>query len=410
MYGTYKTQISNNQAQSPQEVPGFTLAKTSPRLMLTTASETTTSNSFPIFCNNARGGGEDGTNDFSTKKLSAKELKDNCTVYNRSYPNKMKLHPSRLSGLKLFAWENMVELKDGELFFNWPWLGKKLNIALAKDTHEPIPKELVSVFDHLLNIHEIMMTELLEAYKKDFDSITNAFDAVKSNLVRDIMLGNFILPETVPPLTLLISDPEFTVVPMPIVSNKSESPMMKLVPIQQEDTFLDYQAREFSSPSTNVEISKSTPRNILRSSNKKSPDGDNDDRKYYIKLIKPKRNVTAKMVRPKTSTTTKKVNVSPKTCEQKKKKDSEHEVFEYTDVDDTSYEYNLEDDDDDDDDESQLDNESEEEELDEKRPNKRQQRMNTTGPKERASIKVHNDSLNLMTKNKYLNNDLWNFI
>ena len=81
----------------------------------------------------------------------------------------------------------------------------------------------------------------------------------------------------------------------------------------------------------------------------------------------------------------------------------------YTDVDDTSYEYNLEDDDDDDD-ESQLDNESEDEELDEKRPNKRQHRMNTTGPKERASIKVHNDSLNLMTKNKYLNNDLWNFI
>ena len=198
MYGTYKTQISNNQAQSPQEVPGFTLGKTSPRLMLAMASDTTTSNSFPIFRNNARGGGEDGTNDFSTKKLSAKELKDNCTVYNRSYPNKMKLHPSRLSGLKLFAWENMVELKDGELFFNWPWLGKKLNIALAKDTHEPIPKELVSVFDHLLNTHEIMTTELSEAYKKDFDSITNAFDAVKRNLVRDIMLGNFILPETVP--------------------------------------------------------------------------------------------------------------------------------------------------------------------------------------------------------------------
>ena len=153
MYGTCKTQISNNQAQSPQEVPGFTLGKTSPRLMLATASDTTTSNSFPIFCNNARCGGEDGTNDFSTKKLSAKELKDNCTVYNRSYPNKMKLHPSRLSGLKLFAWENMVELKDGELFFNWPWLGKKLNIALAKDTHEPIPKELFSVFDHLLNTH-----------------------------------------------------------------------------------------------------------------------------------------------------------------------------------------------------------------------------------------------------------------
>ena len=100
-----------------------------------------------------------------------------------------------------------------ENYFNWPWLGKKLNIALAKDTHEPIPKELVSVFDHLLNTHEIMTTELSEAYKKDFDSITNAFDAVKSNLVRDIMLGNFILPETVPPLTLLISDPEFTVVP-----------------------------------------------------------------------------------------------------------------------------------------------------------------------------------------------------
>jgi hypothetical protein len=123
--------------------------------MLAMVSDITTSNSFPIFLNNAQGGGEDGTNDFSTKKLSAKELKENCTVYNRSYPNKMKLHPSRLSGLKLFAWENMVQLKDpdGELFFNWPWLGKKLNIALAKDTHEPIPKELFSVFDHLLNTH-----------------------------------------------------------------------------------------------------------------------------------------------------------------------------------------------------------------------------------------------------------------
>jgi hypothetical protein len=47
-------------------------------------------------------------------------------VYNRNYPNKMKLHPSRLSGLKLFALENMVELKDRELFLTGHGWVKKL--------------------------------------------------------------------------------------------------------------------------------------------------------------------------------------------------------------------------------------------------------------------------------------------
>ena len=61
--------------------------------------------------------------------------------------------------------------------------------------------------------------------------------AVKSNLVRDIMLGNFQLPKEVPPLTLFIEDPDFDLIPTPVVSSVQENQLMRLVPME------DYRAR-----------------------------------------------------------------------------------------------------------------------------------------------------------------------
>ena len=46
------------------------------------------------------------------------------------------------------------------------------------------------------------------------------------------MLGNFECPDIVPPLTLLIKDPDENQVPMPISSNRNEDQVMMLMPVQ----------------------------------------------------------------------------------------------------------------------------------------------------------------------------------
>ena len=47
-------------------------------------------------------------------KNDAYEKKIRCTTYNRFFPYKLKKHPSELSGLKVFAWNNLVIVKNNE--------------------------------------------------------------------------------------------------------------------------------------------------------------------------------------------------------------------------------------------------------------------------------------------------------
>ena len=55
---------------------------------------------------------------------------------------------------------------------------------------------------------------------------------ISKNLICQIMLGNFELPNKVPFLTLMVKNSLYKVIPTPIVSNFDENPVIKLACIE----------------------------------------------------------------------------------------------------------------------------------------------------------------------------------
>ena len=90
-----------------------------------------------------------GTNhhdNFLGNNESSYEKKVRCQSYNKFFPKKLKKHPTELSGLRLFAWKNLVTVKNNELVVDYPKLPKKLNIILAREYGHEKPLELKRTF------------------------------------------------------------------------------------------------------------------------------------------------------------------------------------------------------------------------------------------------------------------------
>ena len=265
MYGTYK----RHTATANSSIPGFTLGVT--RQMTSSASlfsergpasllsnpvfqsSNSASNSSvfqasnPAFLSNNSNlferrkpfvhGGWSQTFGRTVQNLIPEEMKDSCTTYAKKNSKRLKeTHPSKMQGMDAFQWKHMVKLEGGELVF-YSKLSKQLNTLLVKSQEHDIPADLVESVDILYSIHDVMMTKYKTYYEENLTAINEAFMVVKSNLVRDIMLGNFQLPKEVPPLTLFIEDPDFDLIPTPVVSSVQENQLMRLVPME------DYRAR-----------------------------------------------------------------------------------------------------------------------------------------------------------------------
>ena len=69
------------------------------------------------------------------------------------FSKKIKKTPSELSGLQLFAWNNMVSIKNNELVVDYPKLPKKLNVVLGREYEHEKPVELEAPFQFLENTH-----------------------------------------------------------------------------------------------------------------------------------------------------------------------------------------------------------------------------------------------------------------
>ena len=118
----------------------------------------------------------------------------------------------------------MVSVKNNEFVVDYPKfkLPKKLNVVLAREYEHEKPLELEGPFLFLENTHRVMIEEIAGFYEDDIKTIEEFMHAIRGNLIRDIMLGNFEFPDKVPPLTFLIKDPEENQVPTPITSNRDE--------------------------------------------------------------------------------------------------------------------------------------------------------------------------------------------
>ena len=130
-------------------------------------------------------------------------------ILKQVFPKKIKKNILRNSqGSGFLPWKNLVTVKNNELVVDYPKLPKKLNIILAREYGHEKPLELKGPFLFLENTHRAMTEEIGGFYEDDIKIIEEFMYAIWGNLVRDIMLGNFELPDKVPPLTLLIKDPE----------------------------------------------------------------------------------------------------------------------------------------------------------------------------------------------------------
>ena len=94
---------------------------------------------------------------------------------------------------------------------------------MVKSQEHDIPDDLIESVDILYSIHDVMLTKYKTYYEENLTAINEAFMAVKSNLVRDIMLGNFQLPKEVPPLTLFIEGPDFDLILSCLISARESA-------------------------------------------------------------------------------------------------------------------------------------------------------------------------------------------
>ena len=99
---------------------------------------------------------------------------------------------------------------------------RKINIWMAKSLQELLPPKLVGVAEDLLTTNESFLKNIKGMYSEDIDCLTEFPAAIQNNLIRKIMTGNFVLPQNVPPLTLIIKDSSYKLIPAPVMSNFEE--------------------------------------------------------------------------------------------------------------------------------------------------------------------------------------------
>ena len=164
--------------------------------------------------------------------------------------------------------------------------------------------------------------------------------AIRGNLVRDIMLGNFELPDKVPPLTLLIKDPDENQVPTPISSNRNEDQVMMLTPVHNRK--MQFVSTPFSAGKR--EEKPNSPRFVY----------------YKTKVISPDKNLSIS-------------------------EEEGEETYVYRDIDDEQYSYKFSDDD-----KIGISNDGKSDEDDQEVTPKpaAKHRLNTTGMLQRADMLV----------------------
>ena len=90
---------------------------------------------------------------------------------------------------------------------------------MAQNLQEFFPPKLVGVAEDWLTTDEFFLENLKGNYMEDMDSLKELATAIKNNLIHDITIGNFAIPQKVPPLTLMIKDTSYKPIPTPVVSN-----------------------------------------------------------------------------------------------------------------------------------------------------------------------------------------------
>ena len=152
------------------------------------------------------------------QKLELVELQK----YDSRFPRIMKGDPNLFDDIKRFGWDNFVEKDDMQLSFKWLSSRRKINILMAQNLQEFFPPKLVGVAEDWLTTDEFFLKNLQGNYTEDIDSLKEFATAIRNNLLRDIMIGNFVLPQKVPSLTLMIKDSSYKLIPTPVVSNFEE--------------------------------------------------------------------------------------------------------------------------------------------------------------------------------------------
>ena len=104
---------------------------------------------------------------------------------------------------------------------------------MAEENVHGKPEELTENFTYLDNVKNAMIEEIGGFFEEDLKYMREFMHAVCGNLIRDIMLGNFQLLNNVPPLTLLIKDPDEVSVPTPIISYRNEVQQMMLISVEE---------------------------------------------------------------------------------------------------------------------------------------------------------------------------------
>ena len=188
--------------------------------------------------------------------------------YDERFPKVLKGDPDLFDDIKKFGWDKFVE-KDGmNLSFKWPNIRRKTNIWLAKNLQDVFPPKLIHVAEDLLTSNEFFLENFKHGYNDDMDLLSEFADAISNNLIRDIMLGNFELPEQVPSLTLMVKDTSYKTIPTPIISDFDENKVMKLTPVINVAVFSGKRA---SKRDGNPKPLKKIASGVLEENNAKNP-------------------------------------------------------------------------------------------------------------------------------------------
>ena len=91
------------------------------------------------------------------------------------------------------------------------------------------------IAEDLLITNEFFLENLKGNYSEDIDCLKEFATAIQNNLIHNIMIGNFVLPQNVPPLTLMIKDTSYKLIPTPVVSNFEEEQTTTLTPVLLEN-------------------------------------------------------------------------------------------------------------------------------------------------------------------------------
>ena len=74
---------------------------------------------------------------------------------------------SELSGLSLFAWNNLSIVRNNEIVIDYPKLPRKLNIVMAEENVHEKPEALTEFFTYFDNVKNAMIEEIGGFFKED---------------------------------------------------------------------------------------------------------------------------------------------------------------------------------------------------------------------------------------------------